>query len=544
MSPRFADRSDPSTPAPAPAVPRSGPRSIRLLTGLLAGALTGLLAGGAAVRAADPSPFLLERIPGLRDVPVRVPPPGEADLDELPRGPRGGVELDLERVVELALGRNPALKAAEERIDEVIGGIEEARAEAFPQLAVTGSWSRSRNPAFLNNPDFEDIVSQFPGGSFEPSEQELWSGAVEVSQPLYTFGKIRAAIRLARLAGAVTDAQIEAARLETALVAAEAYFELLAAERAVEVVEAQQRARRSALEVVEARYEIGEATRLELLRSRSSLTELGPEIARRRGDVEVAAARLRVSLGLPAATRISALGAERRLPPPRDLDALLDLALEQRPELADLRAQREALEKQQQVTRADGKPQVELNGFYGRQVRLPDNFTDPLYADWSVAVGLRWELFDGGRRRGRIAQLESQRQQLGWELRDLENRIVLDLETALAGYRAAIERLDAAEVAAESAREAVRVAEETYREGVTLQADLLDARQEEVRAEIERIDSIFSARIEAARLARAVGEYPEGTGWAVSGAGASGPVRRSPGQPPANSGEVEANETP
>ena len=459
-------------------------------------------------------PFLVERIPGLRAVPTRVAPPGDDEPAALPAGP---VELDLARAVALALERNPMLKAAEERIDEVAGGIEEARADALPQLAATASWSRSRNPAFLNNPDFEDIVSQFPGGDFRPSEQELWSAGVELSQPIFTFGKLRAAIELARLAGGVVDAQIDAARLETALAAAEAYYGLLAAEQRVAVVEAQQRARRSALDVVEARYEIGEATRLEQLRSRSALAELAPELASRRGDVDVAAARLRGVLGLPAGTRLATAASEADLDEPLDLDPLLDLAFDTRPELTDLRTQRETLEKRQQITRSEGLPQIDFNGRYGRQVRLPENLPDPLYADWSVAVGLRWELFDGGRRKGQIAQLESQSQQLAWQLRDLESQIVLDIETALSSYRAALARLAAAQAAAATAREASRVAAETYQEGVTLQADLLDAQQEEVRAEIERIDAVFQARAEAARLSRAIGQYPTDAGWAGAG---------------------------
>lgn len=491
-----------------------------------------LIAGPAAwASPAEEPPPLLLRIPGLRDVPTRVPPPEETELPPLDVGTEGSLVLDLHRAVELALARNPTLRAVEERIDEVAAGVEEARADAFPQLALTASWSRSRNPAFLNNPDFEDIVEQFPGGDFEPSEQELYSVATEVSQPLYTFGKIRAAVELARLAGGVVEAQIEAARLETALAAAEAYYELVAAEWALGAVESQEEARREALEVVEARYEIGEATRLELLRSRSSLAELGPEIATRRGDVEVAASRLRVSLGLPpgmgvateATGRTAGEGHDGAGPEPGDapkevfpeplsepdsLTRLLDRARAGRPELADLALQRESLEKQQEVIGAEAKPQIDFTGYYGRQVRLPEDVTDPLFADWLVSVGLRWELFDGGRRKGEVALLESRHQQLGWELRDLESRIVLQIETALARYRAALARLDSAAVAAETAREAARVAAETYREGVSLQADLLDAQQREVEAEIQLIDAATRARIEAARLARAVGEYP------------------------------------
>ncbi len=57
------------------------------------------------------------------------------------------------------------------------------------------AWSRSRDPSLLNSRDFEDIVDLFP--DFEPGEQELWDLAVEVSQPLYTSGKVRAAVDLA-----------------------------------------------------------------------------------------------------------------------------------------------------------------------------------------------------------------------------------------------------------------------------------------------------------------------------------------------------------
>lgn len=470
-----------------------------------------LLAAGAA-SAQPPLADIVDRIPGLRDVPTSVPPPEEARPEPLAGQP---LAIDLETAVDLALARNPALRAEVERIDEVAAGVEEARADALPQIALTASWSRSRNPAFLNNPDFEEIIEQFPGGSFEPSEQELYSLRTELSQALFTFGKIRAAVELARLVGGVVDAQIEAARLETALLAAEAFYQALAARRGVEVVEAQERSRRAALEVVEARYEIGEATRLERLRSRSSLAELGPLLAERRGDVEVAESRLRLTLGLAPEVELSlrepAPAAAGELAAPRGLDALIEAAFAERPELADLALQRQVLDKQQDVIRAEGRPQIDFDGYYGRQVRLPENVTDPLYADWLVAIGLRWELFDGGRRRGQVAQLESQRQQLGWRLLDLENRVVLEIETARARYRAALARLEAAELAAETAREASRVAAETYREGVTLQSDLLDAQQSEVAAEIQLVDAAYGARIEAARLERAVGRYPTST---------------------------------
>lgn len=416
--------------------------------------------------------------------------------------------LDLEAVVDLALERNPALKAVEERRSEVEAGIREAVASAFPELALVTSWSRSRNPSLLNSPDFEEFLNQFPGGTFVPREQELYSIALEVRQALYTSGKTGAAIELARIVADAADAQIRAARLSTALTAAEAYYRLLSTRRSLATVEIQRRVREESLAVVEARYELGDATRLELLRARSALAEVEPEVARIRGEVQIAEQELRVVLGLPSGLPLAVAEEDGEPISPPALSELVSAAMEVRPELADLALQQEALGKQQEITQAEGRPQLDLVGSYGRQSRLPENLSDNLYQDWRVALSMRWELFDGGERRGRIAGLESQRRQLAWQRRDLVNNIVLEIERARTEYSTARERWRSAEVAADAAREASRVAEETYREGVALQADLLDAQQREILAELTRVEAYYDTLTEAARLERAVGRLP------------------------------------
>ena len=420
------------------------------------------------------------------------------------------VEVDLAAAVDLALAQNPGLKAVEERRREVQGGITEAKADAYPQVAAVSSWSRSRNPSLLNSPDFDEFLDQFPGGEFEPREQELKSLGVEVSQPIYTFGKIGAAVDLARQVADVAEAQIAVAELDVALLAAEAYFEVEAARRALETVAEQEKARREFLAVVEARHDIGEATRLELLQSQATLAELRPALVSSEGRLEQARARLRAVLGLPDGEPLEVRppAEDTELPAAPPGRALLARALEQRPELRDLELQAEALLSQEQVTRADGRPQVELTGLYGRETRLVDDLPDPLFDNWFVALGMRWEFFDGGRRRGEIAQLESQRRQLDWQRRDLVLQVRFEIEESVTEYETARARLLATDVAARAAREAARVARESYREGVALQADWLDAQQRETEAEIRFVDARFTARVQAARLLRALGTLP------------------------------------
>ena len=61
------------------------------------------------------------------------------------------------------------------------------------------------------------------------------------------------------------------------------------------------------------------------------------------------------------------------------------------------------------------------------------------------------------------------------------------------------------------------MARESYREGVALQTDWLDAQRQEAESEILAVEAYYEARREAARLARAVGALPT-RGWTTAGA--------------------------
>ena len=176
---------------------------------------------------------------------------------------------------------NPGLLSVEEMRSQVQGGIREARADAFPQLTLSSSWGQSRSPSFLNSSDFDEILDQFPGGSFEPSTQELSRAVVELKQPVWTFGKIRAAIDLAKIVGEAADAQIRTAQLDAAFATAEAYYRVQAAREGLATIESEREYRSRDLARIEDLLEIGEATQLEQLRAFSALAAVDPEVARR-----------------------------------------------------------------------------------------------------------------------------------------------------------------------------------------------------------------------------------------------------------------------
>ncbi len=136
------------------------------------------------------------------------------------------------------------------------------------------------------------------------------------------------------------------------------------------------------------------------------------------------------------------------------------------------------------------------------------NFSEPLYSSWAAALELSWPFFDGGRRRGQIEQLESQRRQTALRRADLEASIRLETDQARSNYATALSRAASAETFAQAAQEAERVARATYEEGVATQTDLLDAQRNAVIAQVSAIEARYEALVEASRLSRAVGLLP------------------------------------
>ena len=417
--------------------------------------------------------------------------------------PRAAAEesLTLKELTDRAWEGNPALAAVEELRSEVQGGVTEARADAFPQLDAVGAWNRSRNPSLLNSPDFSEFVPE----GFRPQEQEIYDLAVELTQTLYSGGKISAAVELAEVLVDLAEASIQTARLDLARDVAQTYFDLLAAEGAMSTYELQEKTRRQNLETVENRLEMGEATRLEQLQALAALAEVRPQLEQRRGETEVLTAQLKSLLGMRRTESLSVAPLEMNLPEVPTLEALLGWAEEKRPEILDLSLQVSSLDLQRTIRVADGRPQVELEGRYGRQARLVDDLTDDLFANWSVRLGLRWSFFDGGRREGEVAQLDSQSRQLALRLEDLRRSIEVQVEEGVSSYRAARAGWVASQVAAEAAREARRVASESYTEGIALQVDLLNAQDQEASAELAEVEAYYRALGSVARLARAVG---------------------------------------
>lgn len=436
--------------------------------------------------------------------------------------------LDLATTVTTVLDQNPILQAAYEKRVEVDGGVKEARSQAFPDVTLVSNYTRSRNPGFLNSKDLEDIVAQFPEGDFTPQPQGLYKFAVDVHQSVFTWGRIRSAIALAGIVRDLTETEIRQAQLDLGREAALAYFQALYAEARLRVQQDEVAVRQAALDTVETRMELGEATMLEYLRSKSAVAEIGPSLTQAEADLDLSRRALRRILGLSNGRPLDVTPIDGALPACPDLKPLLRLASAHRPELQGLQFQQQSLRKQEVIEAAAGKPQVDFNASAGRESLYLENLNERLYDSWYATLELSWNVFDGGRRKAKVAQLASQRRQAEWQERDLVQQVEFEVKQALSSYRAALGSLAAAQTRLETAEEAERVAQVSYTEGEALHTDFLDAQQDAREARLAFLDAQLNGWRQAADLARSIGFLPH-EAWSPDGLSASStPMKKEP----------------
>jgi HAE1 family hydrophobic/amphiphilic exporter-1 len=423
--------------------------------------------------------------------------------------------LEIGAAVEEALEANPELRRVRELVTEASETRREVRAEALPQLSLDANAYRWRDPGFLNSPNFEDIIppdgggdGTGGGGEFDPSlfypipvtQFEL---ALRLEQPVFTWGRIPAALRAARrfLDGVQLD--VQEAELEVARGVVTAYWGLQLARRRVEVFESERESREAQLGRAEDLLAAGAGTRLDVLQAQVELTNLEPRILQARNEEDQARARLNEAMGRPVTGALALPPADLESPAvkPPSLGELVRVAETHRPALLRFPVDRYVIDQQIKIRRADLRPSVDLQGAYGTVAIEPENLTKRAFESWRVGLFATWNFYDGSRTGARIGQLVSQRTQIEYAETAFRLEMERRMEVALGNWSQATAAREASGRAVELAREAKRIADESYVWGAATSLDVLTAEINLRQAELTQAQAVHDQAIALAELA-------------------------------------------
>jgi outer membrane protein TolC len=361
------------------------------------------------------------------------------------------------------------------------------------------------------------LFSQMPFG-----RANTWIAGLNVTQPIYTGGRVKAGIDIAGDAADAAHFSLDETRSEVALQVKTGYYDAQLADRSVAIVEQSVELAGEHLQQVKLRFDAGRASELDTLRAAVDLSNLLPQLQQVRSGRELALLNLKRLLRLPAESelRLTTELTSRTKAGTPVVALTLPTAEEALPRLEERGAMRAAAKsidiRKAQVTiaRAAFLPTVAFSGTMNRQaypstIRFPSG--NEWVDDWSVAFAVQWPLFQGLRRTADLDAAHAQLKQAEVQQEQLRDGVRIQYQQAWGDFERGKALVDAATRTAAQAQKVYDLTELRYAEGLATQLDVSSARLALQQARINEVQAYHDAYAALARAERTLGLPPDAT---------------------------------
>jgi len=405
--------------------------------------------------------------------------------------------LTIDRSISLAMTNNPNIKISSEKVSDAQQSVYQALGTALPSVSFQGTHIADEKVQVIPNP--------FGPGNLTLDFTQDYQYDIRVSQPLFTGGKIAMGALMARKGLDLVRSQEEGERNTLAFNVIQAYLGTVVTQEFLEVAREGYDTAQEFFQISKLLYEQGMISKLDLLQAEVQAANLLPQKTQAENGVIMAAAGLKMLLGLDSDTKIDLTDEMTYQHKDFDLEDLKAQALRQRAELRQMDLTRSLSSLQVNMARADLLPNIGLSYSYskaGNDLDLYDEWND----SYMVAVGLSYDLFKGGTRLSRIRQARISQRQVDYGYEALKDGILLEVEQAYLRLMEAEKNILSQEKTVGQAEEAARLAKIQFREGTitNLQANQIQINLTAAKANY--LQALFNYTLAQASIKKAIGE--------------------------------------
>lgn len=381
--------------------------------------------------------------------------------------------LTLEDCLKIAADKNLDIQKAKEYANYVQGRYVEERAAALPQLGLQAGFGYSK----------DDSTKALYGAAQMQNSRTV---DISLSQPLYTWGKIGAALRAAEVGLKTADQQLRLFRQAAFRDVSIAFYDVLLAKELHRLAQENLAQKERHHTEAKRKFEAGVATDYDLLAAEVELQNARPELIRTENSIRTSRERLRFLLGADQ-QEIDVTGRIEANPEQvAGFDESLKIALDKRPELADQKLRIGINQELVTIANADDKPRLDLKGAAGwHQLELSD--PGPTRRSdgpaWNAGIYLTFPFFDGLRSRGRTQQARSDLRTSQLQEQKLRDSITLELRTARYNLTESAETITALSGTVKQAERLLQMAEKGFEYGVKTRLEVDDAQTNLLRAQ-------------------------------------------------------------
>lgn len=381
-----------------------------------------------------------------------------------------------------AYNSHPRLMAERARVREIDENYIQARGQGRLSSSISGSVGYSA----LRRPD-TNFQGQ-PTGTFTTTASEPHSAQLQVIQPIYQGGRVRA-LKSQAMAGVLAAREgLRNTEQGLFLNVAIAYSDVQRDERAASIRRNNVSVLSRQLQAATDRFDVGEGTRTDIAQAETRLAAAEIGLAQADAQLQVSRSAFIRNVGHPP-VELSPLPT---FVMPATLDAAMYIARENNPQLIASMLNEQAAEAAIDVAKAFSRPTVSLNGSLATAHKQISGI--PRAETGTIAAQITIPIFSGGINRSRVRAAGHARTRSMFETRDTERALddaVMQIWAQLDAARRSLVASEAQVKAAEFAFEGVELEQQV---GTRSALDVLNAEQELLNAKLSQINAKASLR--------------------------------------------------
>lgn len=379
--------------------------------------------------------------------------------------------LTLNEAVALSLKNNKSLKTDQARLDEAAAAVKEAKEKKLPGAGVSGAYMRLNSA----NIDMKSKSSGQPSqpGSEQPSANQAMYGILNITQPLYSGGKIRYGIQSAQYLEKAT--QLDAAYDKDAVIqnTLEAYANLFKAGTAVTLVKenlAQNKQRVKDLENLEKN---GLLARNDLLKAQLQESAVELNLLDAENNRQMANLNMVIMLGLPDGTDLllDTNGISKK-EDSRSISDFEQAAFTNRKDKAALGYRLKAAETGVKIANAEKLPSFNLTGGY-IAANIPHiiSITNAV----NIGIGVSYNIASLWKSGSKIKQAEAKVKQVELVQSMMDDQLKLQVNKDYLSLLSIRKKIEVMDKASQQAKENYRIVKNKFDNQLATTSDLLEA---------------------------------------------------------------------
>jgi outer membrane protein len=432
--------------------------------------------------------------------PLRAGDGGKSGVNVL-RRPLSKVEA-----LNIAIAHNGAILQAQKEVEAIAGVAIQTRAILLPKVTNSASYAMREDSLIEGN---QSVSSKFFGAG---TNNQAWSGDIQVVQSIYEGGRMRSAVRSSKLIQEQALLVFQSTVSDTLLSVSTAYDDVLSTSKQIEVRRASVTLLKEYLDVTTTKAKAGAVTEFDVLREEVEVANSEAALVQAIGAYRVAKQVFVELLGQNLPTTVSdnlSLNLTTPLearPYRRELSSALAAALVNRTEIAALEKEERIRDENIIVAKAGTKPSVQAFAGYEMTSRsLSRNASDELHGAL-VGAQFSWPIFDGFLTKGRVVEAVARRGKASEAKAETTRIVEQQVRTAWSDLRTARAVLDAEGKNIEKAVKGLGLVRTRYTEGAATQVEVLSAQTALTDARTTYVQGLRDYSVARARLLRATGE--------------------------------------